>query len=68
MSNGKSCPRCKSWEEASPLNWVIVATVSGVVTAVLTAVLTKAWALKLIEQKMVFAPPQQTSRGRYQLG
>lgn len=66
MTNGKACPvcRCKSWEENKPINWIIVATVSGVVTAVLTAILAKWWGITNLERQRMLAS-QPRGQGRY---
>lgn len=64
-----SCPvcRCKSWEENNPTNWIIVATVSGVVTAVLTALLAKWWGVSLQAQQRKLLASQTQVQGKYRL-
>lgn len=66
MTNGKACPvcKCKSWEENNPTNWIIVATVSGVVTAVLTALLAKWWGITNLERQRMLTS-QTRVQGRY---
>lgn len=65
-----SCPvcRCKSWEENNPTNWIIVATVSGVVTAVLTAVIAKWWGITNLQaQQRKLLASQTQVQGKYRL-
>jgi len=66
MTNGKACPRCKSWEEQGPINWVIVATISGVVTALFTVFLQRwLWAPSISSQLEKPGVSQPASVGTY---
>lgn len=58
-----SCKPCKSWEEAKPLNWIIVATVSGLSTALLTVLFQKWVGLRLVMQQQL--EEQKANLGKY---
>lgn len=64
-----SCPKpkCKSWEEANPYNWVIVATVSGVVTAILTALFAKWLGITNLQRQRQLQALQQQTRTKYRM-